>query len=33
MMKIQKALRAIVSDKQLLFGLIGIAVLLLIILF
>ena len=33
MTKIQKALRAIVSDKQLLFGLIGIAVLLLIILF
>lgn len=33
MAKIQKALRAIVSDKQLLFGLIGIAVLLLIILF
>lgn len=32
MTKIQKALRAIVSDKQLLFGLIGIAVLLLIIL-
>ena len=28
MTKIQKALRAIVSDKQLLFGLIGIAVLL-----
>ena len=33
MTTIQKALRAIVSDKQLLFGLIGIAVLLLIILF
>lgn len=33
MTKIQKALRVIVSDKQLLFGLIGIAVLLLIILF
>lgn len=33
MTKIQKALRAIVSDKQLFFGLIGIAVLLLIILF
>ena len=33
MTKIQKALRAIVSDKQLLFGLIGIAIVLTVITF